>query len=359
MGTSLVGRINGQTFDSLNHFHNRRTITVYVENEDDIPFWNFFFSKRNLPTVIKTATNGKRGKQSVLDFADRLTKEFILCVDSDFDYLHNGKTQQSRLITTNPYIFHTYIHSIESYKCFAEILGNVLVDATFTKNEISFNYVSFLKSYSSIIYNIFLFFMFYEQKYQIEFDNFTIEKQRKTTELSENELNIWINSNKPEHLFPLEEGLNRLIEISPLILNNTQGEKELAKLENLINEKINALPVPDTTSFEQLKNELSNLGLEKQNTYLFIQGHTLFRNVVMQFLKPLYNRIISTSRTQFHSEIRNTSDNKKKENIDNNLRHYEKLLTPIKIALSNHKYFDNCPFAEKIFNDIDLFLDFG
>ncbi len=357
MGTSLVNRINGQTFSWLNTLHNRQTITIYVENDDDVPFWNFFFSKRKLPTKITPATTGdKRGKKSVLDFADRLSKEFLLCVDSDFDYLFNCNTEQSRQIINNPFIFHTYIHSIESFKCYLDILENVFVDATRTKNGINFNIDSFINTYSEKIYDLFIKFLYYEQKYQVEYEQFSALKKQKENELSGRNLETWINSNKPIHVFPLENGLNNTILISPLLLNDTQANNELLKLEQKIQTKNITIPEPDSGILDQLKVELAGFGLEKLNTYLFIQGHLLFENVVLRFLSPLFNKVISNKRTIFYAEINAETDVKMKENIENNLRHFESLIMPIQIALESHKYYDVCPFSIRIMNDIDNYI---
>jgi len=101
MGTSIVDRLNGKTFQSKNELYNKQVIQVYVENEEDVPFWKYFFDKKNLKTKISPADKGsvERGKQSVLAFSDRVNKFFVLCVDSDFDYLLQKSTSQSKLVT--------------------------------------------------------------------------------------------------------------------------------------------------------------------------------------------------------------------------------------------------------------------
>ena len=54
----------------------------------------------------------------------------LLCVDSDFDFLFNGATEQSRLIRDSRYMFHTYTYATENYLCYAPSLHNVCVKAT-------------------------------------------------------------------------------------------------------------------------------------------------------------------------------------------------------------------------------------
>jgi hypothetical protein len=64
-------------------------IDVYVENEDDIPFWKDIFRKCDLQTKIHptSITSLNRGKTEVLKQINSVGKFKILCVDSDYDYL--------------------------------------------------------------------------------------------------------------------------------------------------------------------------------------------------------------------------------------------------------------------------------
>ncbi len=358
MGTPLIERISGQTFNILNQLHNRNNIIAYVENDDDIPFWNYFFSNQKVPITITTAgNNDKRGKQSVLDYSNRLSKEFILCVDSDFDYLHQGKTEQSKLIIDNQFIFHTYVHSIENYKCYSSILNKVIIDACYTTDNINFNFIGFLEKYSKIIYDIFIYFIYFEQKYNIELELYTKEKDQKQIELSEIQFNEWEITYKPIHNFPLKQGLNKIIKIADLITNEAKAEEELIKLKLIIDNKIGELPTIDTEILSKIKDDLMNLGVSSENTYLFIQGHTLLNNVVLRFLNPISRKIISDKTSGFYEQAKNEANVKKKENINNNRLHFEKLIIPIKTGLLNNKYFSECPFLEKIVEDRNNFIN--
>ena len=99
-----------------------------------------------------------------------------------------------------------------------------------------------------------------------------------------------------------------------------------------------------------------NLGVSNKNTYLFIQGHTLLNNVVLRFLNPIFNRIISNKKSSFFEQAKNETNIKKRENIENNRLHFEKLIIPIETVLLNNKYFLECPFSEKIIEDINNFI---
>ena len=78
----------GNRLENQNKLLDRTTIRVYVENEDDVPFWKYFFTKANIDTVISPASKGnlERGKKTVLFYENQANASLLLCVDSDYDY---------------------------------------------------------------------------------------------------------------------------------------------------------------------------------------------------------------------------------------------------------------------------------
>ena len=154
----LLDNINSDYFKAINNLKPKKaakTIMVYVENEDDIPFWWGVFDRYaphlhfeiNFPSFA-------RGKKEVLKI--QAGKYLLLCVDSDYDYLLQDATEVSRRINHDPYIFQTYAYSIENYKCYAESLRGVCVLSSLNDKEV-FDLVEFIKLYSRIIYELFLY----------------------------------------------------------------------------------------------------------------------------------------------------------------------------------------------------------
>jgi hypothetical protein len=192
----------GKGFEKNNLLHHRNTITIYVENEDDIPFWKHIFMPFPLKTSITATTNEldeqglKRGKENVLRFATQANTVFLLCVDSDYDYLMNGKTEKSRLINENPFIFQTYTYAIENYKCYAESLHSVLLEATHNDKE-ELDYQDFMQKYSETIYELFLYSVYYECQAKLASEIYQKEYQIKKQELSSTALEIWQNNTLP------------------------------------------------------------------------------------------------------------------------------------------------------------------
>lgn len=88
-------------------FHSEsHNLIVCIENYDDKPFWYFVFSKIS---NLKPAFIDLDGKDNLKKFKNYFDKEFIACVDSDYDYILRKPYLE------NPYIFHTYVYAVENY----------------------------------------------------------------------------------------------------------------------------------------------------------------------------------------------------------------------------------------------------
>jgi len=77
----LTDKLNSQYFESRNALNKRtgEVVEIFVENEDDVPFWKHIFDQFNLHTKVNPAskTSLKRGKPAVLKHIDRAGK-FLL-----------------------------------------------------------------------------------------------------------------------------------------------------------------------------------------------------------------------------------------------------------------------------------------
>jgi len=163
----LLDNIKSDYFKAINSLKPKKaakTIMVYVENEDDIPFWRGVFD-RYAPhlhfEISFPSYHLARGKEEVLKI--QAGEYLLLCVDSDYDYLLQDATEVSKRINHDPYIFQTYTYSIENYKCYAESLKEVCVSSSLNDKEV-FDLVRFIKLYSLIIYELFLYSYHFEKQ---------------------------------------------------------------------------------------------------------------------------------------------------------------------------------------------------
>jgi len=315
----LLDNINSDYFKAINNLKPKKaakTIMVYVENEDDIPFWWGVFDRYaphlhfeiNFPSFA-------RGKKEVLKI--QAGKYLLLCVDSDYDYLLQDAPYVSRRINHDPYIFQTYAYSIENYKCYAESLRGVCVLSSLNDKEV-FDLVEFIKLYSRIIYELFLYSYNLEKQGD---DSFTRDDFSKAIKFLEN-VNI-----------------------------NDQGSQAINALINSVNDKLSLLkkknPLMDIHSIAE---ELKTLGVNEDNTYLFVKGHIVYDNVVLMFLKPLDKFLKNEKFQEFKAS---TVD---KTILTEKIKQYKAQITDIEDALRMNTNYYSCFLMKKIERDVEIYL---
>jgi hypothetical protein len=313
--SGLIDKITSDFFEAQNALNKSKgiVIEVYVENEDDIPFWKDIFERCELQTKIHPAskTSLDRGKTEVLKQINDVGKMKILCVDSDYDYLLQGYTDVSKIVNDNPYVFQTYTYSIENFKCYAESLHGVVVKATLQDEQL-FDYVGFLKSYSSIIYDLFIYSLHHEKE---QSKSFTMADFSNTIKLLEQ------------------------VDVS--------SSKQLKKLKESVEKKIATLDQISDKQISQFKEALQSLGVTPENTYLFIKGHTLYENVVCMFLKPI-ERYLRSKQFKQISELK-----KDDEEATDRRNQYKKSLIDIEFVLRHNTNYYDCFLMKKILSDIE------
>ena len=96
-----------------------RLVNVFVEGYDDVAFWRGIFDdyetdRLKFEISVPPRKDLAKGKRVLLDMIPQSGPNLLLCMDSDFDYLFNGNTEQSRLVNESPYVFHTYAYATEN-----------------------------------------------------------------------------------------------------------------------------------------------------------------------------------------------------------------------------------------------------
>ncbi len=257
----------------------RRKIVAYVESYDDIFFWRTVlddFENESFYFEIMLPSRSSLGKGKKLALTNKLGPQLgdymIACVDADYDYLLQGTTQTSRFVNENPFVFHTYVYAIENYQCYAETLHRVCVMATLNDRQV-LDFEAFMRDYSCIIWPLFVW-------------------------------SIWVYRYDHYREFTMTEFGNH---ISFGDVNVYHPEQTLEYVRRRVNRKMAWLQhhFPQARkNFESLKAELLQLGVTPETTYLFIQGHTLFDNVV----SPLLDPVCAILRKEREREIRNLAE---------------------------------------------------
>lgn len=304
----------------------RHLVHVFVEGYEDVAFWRGIFDHFRNPYLrfeisVPNRDDLPKGKKVLMSMLGKSDPEsLILCVDSDFDYLFDGATQQSREILEAQNMFHTYTYATENYLCYAPSLRNVCVKATKNDTRI-FDFERFFKSYSTAIYPLFL---WYAYSAQLSTESvFTLSEFRASVRL--NYVDIRRN-----------------------------GESTLAWLERNVERRKSALMEsnPDmvdavATFGERLKAK----GVANDNCYLYMHGHTLMDNVVMPVLNAVCDKLRQLSVAKIHqSKVEGIA-------LKNELQNYTNTLRSIRDVLLDNENYTSCPLYKKLRDDIQEYLD--
>ncbi len=301
-----------------------RLVKVYVEGYEDVAFWRGIFDPYESERVVFEISVPPRhdlakGKKVLFDMLDNSSPLFLLCADSDFDYIFGNSTPQSKLLNSSPYMFHTYAYAAENYLCYAPSLHNICVKAT--KNDMRiFDFERFMADYSRTIYPLFLWY--------------ALSAQRKS-----------------ESFFTLLD-FKSSVKLNYLEIDDC-GASTIAWLERQVERRLEALhrrhPGLDG-EMNRFAAMLSHRGMTPENTYLFMQGHTLMDNVVMVILHAVCDQLmLMVNRRISHSSKQGVALRNEQSNYNNSLRNVRDIL------LDNENYRD-CFLYKKLTADIDNYV---
>lgn len=223
-------------YNNLPLSHRNIKAVVHLEAEEDIPFWDYQLQNA-YPSQYRYITYSKnnnkadaRGCEQCLRYKPYLTKRFFICIDSDLRLLkgEEGLTAENR-------IAQTYTYSWENHLCEAEHLQHRY--HTKVPNS-GFDFSIFLKNLSVVLYLPLLYLVHYSQ---------------------EPSLNQQWNISKFNACLPLQPKREELI-------NN--GKPYIEKVKSLFVDALKNLQLPANITNENLK---------KEEAYLHIQGHRIYK----------------------------------------------------------------------------------
>ncbi|MFK7947015.1 MAG: DUF4435 domain-containing protein [Saprospiraceae bacterium] len=352
MSRPITEKINSKLFETKNKLHSKdgQIVRVFVESEDDIPFWSYVFSFFNIKTKISpNSHNLKRGKKTILQQANNTGKYLLICVDSDYDFLLQNATTTSRLINNNPFIFQTYRYSIENYFCDANAFKQIMVEATYNDNEVV-DFIDFFESYSTLTFELFCYSVYYRKLYLIDNELFETKLEQQKLLMETIECNQWIVKNQPTEVFKIKD-FTSAINLPQKINFTNNGSEMLLEIKAKIQTISNDLPSLTIEEFKNIQSELFSLGLTPKTTYLFVQGHFI-EQIVLRLLTQNYS-ILKSSRFQIVKNSEATEIEK-----TNQINAYKKHLDTFDLttALRTHKYYKNSFWYEKIKIDVQNYI---
>lgn len=296
-------------------------VQVYVEGHEDIAFWRTVFQEYEQQGIVRFRITqpSTTGKMEVLSLQDQAGAYLLLCVDSDFDYLLNGKTASSATIRNNPYIFHTYAYSIENYQCFAQSLHQVCVQATLN-DAVDVDFVAVLEAYSAIIVELLPWIIHFQETDNA--DKFSLSDCNKVIGFQEN----------PDVEQQCAEALNDV---------KNRVNAELTRLRT-------AFP-NETNKVEALQEEMKTQDYSSKTAYLFMQGHTLKANVVLMILKRVCQQLES-------SKIASLRENVSTEEGNRRMNEYVNRRKKVNDVLDMNTEYRSCFLYARIQHDVEQYI---
>ena len=247
--SSLKDQLNSRYFEAANRLTSKtakRRIVAYVESYDDIYFWRTVLNRfedqtRYFEVMLPSHKKLERGKKSVL-------MNFI-----------------------GDQIGPTYAYAIENLQCYAPTLHEVCVAITLNDHRI-FDFDDYLRQYSEAIFPLFVW-------------------------------SVWAYRTGMHNKFSMSD-FGRVVD--PGGFNVANPQPSIDHLRKKVNTKIHHLQQEFPEAKEEYlktKESIKALGVTPQTTYLYIQGHHLFDNVVI----PILNKVCNRLRQERQDEITRTA----------------------------------------------------
>ena len=330
MAKRLTDNINSQYFEAINKMtpkKARRRIVFYVESYDDVFFWRSVLGRYEddkltfdimLPSRNQHLDRGK--KAAISNMLKGVGRDMIACVDADYDYILQGATEMSRQMLENPYIFHTYAYAIENFQCYAKGLHETCVMVTLNDHRI-FNFERFLQSYSQTIWPLFVWHVVFLQRRKMTM-HFDMCEFNKVVVLPS------VRIQNPKWAI---EYLSKKVRAKMF-----QLERRFPKLKD-------ALP--------ETERMLRDLGINDNNTYLYIQGHHLFDLVV----SPVVQTVCDILRNEQENDIRDRAVHSEQARTE--IACYENSLGKVKMMMKKNTYYQFSPEFQKILADVERYLE--
>lgn len=325
MRRKLAENITSEYIAASGALHGRNRVMVYVEGYDDIPFWRSIFDEFESKERVFEITTPVRddlakGKKVVLGFIPQAGKNLILCVDSDFDYIFGDLSAQSRMVNSADFLVQTYTYSIENYLCYPPSLHSVCARATKRDSRI-FDFDQFMSDYSRIIYPVFLWYV-----YAARMDTPAI--------------------------LPLAD-FRKTVRINFLNVEDN-GKATLDWLERQVEKRLHVLQaknkrwIPEVAKYEA---HIRDHGVTPETTHLYMQGHTLFDNVVMTLVTTVCNALRKLAVSQILGSSRSGQP------LNNELSSYNNVLTDVEEMIKSNTAYRSCELFKRVHSDITRIVD--
>lgn len=270
---------------------------IHIEDATDRLFWKKVVNAvcPDRYDIKPYSQPGSEGKRQLEKLYQHLNKDYLIAVDSDYDFLCPDKSEFSAELNANPFILHTFCYSRESFIHTPENVDD-LTDCIHLHEKTHSHIQEALRRFSITVYDALLIFSWLHNQNQQQFKESVFNECFRL----------------PDGVYLLDENL----EVNETAFNNlSQSVKHYTE--------VHADLISDKESFERHETAIRERGITPENALLFINGHDLLDGI----FRPAYERFISKSR--------------KKDNEWVEANYPVSEVRPRKNQVRNH-YEDNC-----------------
>ena len=268
-------------------------LLVYVEDKEDIPFWQLLFkhinnryNEINITTLKEAAVNNiieqnakgdvlkSTGKEDLMQVQGLGTHK-VIAIDRDFDGLIDNYHTYTDKVRTNPYVIHTTYYAIENHIVSSQAVNTYLYRIIGEKYDYTSNFNYLLTKYNSVLDPMLL-------------------------------LLLACLEDHVTHKGRLAYTIKRLSK-DMTILNNKQDDVtiDLCKRNFVFNR--GSLLSTYHEGIKEVKSRLQTLSKYPNELWKVVQGHTLYAfiyNYMLNIVKNVYDARVS----KIHSEYGHGSE---------------------------------------------------
>jgi hypothetical protein len=285
MGTSLIEAASSAYISARNALKGVAIpdVFVYVEGDDDIAFWQeltMLYSNKYkfYITQLRDTSSNKilPGKSKLLECIslNTLGANKVIAVDADFDWIideyktSTTSESYSEEIRNNQYILHTYLHSIENYKCHSQCIPAILRKCTCIPISLK-DCLTYISEISSIIAPLFLIHL--------------------------------VSLHNCDGVYTIAMFTADMSQFSTKIVDIDKLDSARIYIENKV-AKLMGYAISNHNLIYQYKLKLKSLNFTAENYYLLCRGHdiqnTLVKNILMRVIYKKRKDVIAKLKSQ-------------------------------------------------------------
>lgn len=253
-------------------------LLVYVEGQEDIPFWQLLFkhidnryNEINITTLKEAAVNNiiernangdalkSTGKDDLMQ-VQGLGAHKVLAVDRDFDGLIDNYHTYTDEVRTNPYVIHTTYYSIENHIVSPHAVNTYLQRIVGDEHDYTSDFNCLLTKYNSVLDPMLL-------------------------------LSLACCEHRITHKGRLAYAIKNLSK-DLTVINNKQDDTTIDLCKNNFASNRNSLLLTYQKGIEEAKSRLQVLSKYPDGLWKVVQGHTLYAfvyNYMLKVVKTIYD----------------------------------------------------------------------